>query len=204
MASATACTLRVINSSEIILNLDCSLGTGLLTLHTADTAVGACLTCNSALIVAGALNNDSAGLGEHVNNALRTGLSTEAATDTSNGINLGNAILGGNAALAFQNLQDMKNRRIDAAIIFGSVFRLFSDLYTVALLREAGLAPDAIAKRAGIHEYKTKLYLRAIGRRTAESLGLTLEKCRRLDLAGKSGTADYSGLERLIAEEARV
>ena len=114
---------------------------------------------------------------------------------------LGNAILSGNAALAFQNLRDMKNRRIDAAIIFGSVFRLFSDLYTVALLREAGLAPDAIAKRAGIHEYKTKLYLRAIGRRTAESLGITLEKCRRLDLAGKSGTADYAGLERLIAEE---
>ena len=114
---------------------------------------------------------------------------------------LGNAILGGNAALAFQNLQDMKNRRIDAAIIFGSVFRLFSDLYTIALLREAGLAPDAIAGRAGIHEYKVKLYLRAIGRRTAASLGVTLEKCRRLDLAGKSGTADYSGLERLIAEE---
>ena len=114
---------------------------------------------------------------------------------------LGNAILAGNAALAFENLRDMKNRRIDAAIIFGSVFRLFSDLYTVALLREAGLASDAIAKRASIHEYKAKLYLRSIGRRTAESLGATLEKCRRLDLAGKSGVADYSGLERLIAEE---
>ena len=37
---ATSRTLRIINYGEIILNLDCSLGTGLLTLHTADTAVG--------------------------------------------------------------------------------------------------------------------------------------------------------------------
>lgn len=128
-------------------------------------------------------------------------MSIACPTFEADAFGLGNAILAGNAALAFQNLQDMKNRRIDAAIIFGSVFRLFSDLYTVALLREAGLAPDAIAKRAGIHEYKTKLYLRSIGRRTAASLGITLEKCRRLDLAGKSGVADYAGLERLIAEE---
>ena len=98
-------------------------------------------------------------------------------------------------------LRDMKNRRIDPAIIFGSVFRLFTELYTVALLREAGLPPDTIAKRAGIHEYKVKISLRAIGTRTAASLGDTLERCRTLDLSGKSGTADYSGLERLIAEE---
>jgi hypothetical protein len=45
-------------------------------------------------------------------------------------------------------------------------------------------------------------FIRATARRTAASLAETLEKCRRLDLAGKSGTADYSGLERLIAEEA--
>ena len=114
---------------------------------------------------------------------------------------LGNALLERNATLALRNLADMKARRIDAAIIFGSVFRLFSDLYTVALLREGGLPPDGIAKRTGLHEYKVKLYLRAIGHRTAASLGETLEKCRRLDLAGKTGAADYSGLERLIAEE---
>ena len=94
VASATTCTLIIVNNSKIILNCNCAMRTGLLTLHTADTAVGACLTCNSALVMAGALNNDSAGLGEHVDNALRTGLSTEAATDTSNGINLGNAVLG--------------------------------------------------------------------------------------------------------------
>ena len=114
---------------------------------------------------------------------------------------LGNAILAGNAALAYENLRDMKNRRMDPSLIFGSVFRLFCDLFAVALLREEGLSPAAIRERTGLHEYKVTLYLRATARRTAASLGVTLEKCRRLDLAGKSGTADYSGLERLIAEE---
>ena len=92
--STAAGAKGIVDHSQIILYRDRPLGTSLLTLHTADTAVGACLTCNSALVMAGALNNDSAGLGEHVDNALRTGLSTEATTDTSNGINLGNAVLG--------------------------------------------------------------------------------------------------------------
>ena len=88
VTSATACTLRVINSSEIILNLDCSLGTGLLTLHTADTTVRAYLTCNSTLIVAGALNDNSGGLVNNVDYVVRTSLCTDAASDTLGRINL--------------------------------------------------------------------------------------------------------------------
>lgn len=93
-AGATAGAERIVDGRQVIDNSDRAVRTGLLALHTADTAVGAYLTCNSALIVAGALNNDSAGLGEHVDDALRTGLSTKATTDTSNGINLSNAVLG--------------------------------------------------------------------------------------------------------------
>ncbi len=114
---------------------------------------------------------------------------------------LGNAILAGNAALAYLNLQDMKNRRCEPSLIFGTVFRLFCDLYAVALLREEGLAPAAIREKTGLHEYKVTLYLRAVGMRSAASLGETLERCRRLDLSGKAGGVDYAGLERLIAEE---
>ena len=36
---ATSRTLRIVNYGEIILNLDCSLGTGLLALHTADAGI---------------------------------------------------------------------------------------------------------------------------------------------------------------------
>ena len=124
-----------------------------------------------------------------------------AATFEADAFGLGNAILAHDAAAAYENLRDMKNRRLDPSLIFGSVFRLFCDLFTVALLREEGLSPAAIRERTGLHEYKVTLYLRATAGRTAASLGKTVEKCRRLDLAGKSGAADYAGLERLIAEE---
>ena len=42
---------RVVDSSEIILHSDRAVRTGLLTLHTTDTAVGAILTYVCALIV---------------------------------------------------------------------------------------------------------------------------------------------------------
>ena len=114
---------------------------------------------------------------------------------------LGNAILAKDATAAYENLRDLKNRRVDPTLIFGSVFRLFCDLHAVALLREEGLSPSLIREKTGLHEYKVALYLRATARRSAASLGKTLEACRRLDLAGKLGTVDYSGLECLIAEE---
>ena len=125
-----------------------------------------------------------------------------AATFEADAFGLGNAILAGDAAAAFENLRDMKNRRMDPSLVFGSVFRLFCDLYAVALLREEGLSPAAIREKTGLHEYKVTLYLRATQKKTAATLGATLEKCRRLDLSSKLGVADYSGLERLIAEEA--
>ena len=126
-----------------------------------------------------------------------------ASTFEADAFGLSNAILSGNAAVAYENLRDMKNRRQEPTMIFGSVFRVFCDLYAVALLREEGLSPDAIRERTGMHEYKLKLYLRALAGKNSQWLGAILERCRRLDLSAKLGTADYSGLERLIAEVLR-
>ncbi len=123
-----------------------------------------------------------------------------ASTFEADAFGLSNAILSGNAALAYENLRDMKNRRQEPTMIFGSVFRVFCDLYAVALLREEGLSPDAIREKTGMHEYKMKLYLRALAGKSSSSLGAILERCRRLDLSAKLGAADYGGLERLIAE----
>ena len=90
-SSATG-TLIIIDYREIILNLDGAVRTGLLALHTTDTAVVASLAGNSTLIVAGALNYNASALAKHMNNTVGTGLSTEATADTLNGINLCNAI----------------------------------------------------------------------------------------------------------------
>ncbi len=93
VTSSAARTLIIINCGEIILYLDCSLGTGLLTLHTADASVGAGLTGNSTLVVAGALNDNSGGIVNDVDNVVGTGLGTEAAADTLLGIDLSDALL---------------------------------------------------------------------------------------------------------------
>ena len=88
VTSATACTLAVIYGSKIVLNLDSTLGTGLLTLHTADTAVGACLTGYSTLVVAGALYNNANSILNEVDNVVGTSLLAEAAADTLLGVDL--------------------------------------------------------------------------------------------------------------------
>ena len=95
----------------------------------------------------------------------------------------------------------MKFRRIDPIVVLSEVSKAVCDMISIRSLMDLGKSSTEIATTLKMNEYKVKLYLRAIGHRTAASLGETLEKCRRLDLAGKTGAADYSGLERLIAEE---
>ena len=59
VTSSAARTLFVINGSKIIFNLDCTLGTGLLTLSAGYTSVEANLTHLRALVVTRALNDNS-------------------------------------------------------------------------------------------------------------------------------------------------
>ena len=59
VTGSAAGTLIVINGSEIVYYLDCSLGTGLLTLAAGYTAVLANLTHLGALVVTRALNDNS-------------------------------------------------------------------------------------------------------------------------------------------------
>ena len=98
-ACATAGAKVVVDGSEVILNGDCAVGTGLLTLHTADTTVGAVLTHVCALIVVGAFNDNSYGIVEKMDNAVGTLAYANAAADTLLGINASNVVLDGNSVL---------------------------------------------------------------------------------------------------------
>ena len=94
LTSAAAGTLGIIDGGEIVLNLDRSVRTGLLTLHTTDTAYGTNLVGNSALIMAGALNDNASIVGNNVNYVIGTGLCTDATTDTLGRIDVSDALLG--------------------------------------------------------------------------------------------------------------
>ena len=92
-ASAAAGAKSVIYSSEVSVNGDCAAGTGLLTLHTADTAVGAILTHVSALIVVRALYHNTGGVVDKVNNTVGAFSYTDSATDTLLRIDLSDIVL---------------------------------------------------------------------------------------------------------------
>ena len=91
--SAAACAKRVVDGCKIVLDGDSAVGTGLLTLHTADTAILTVLAHVCALVVIGALNNNALGVVDKVDNAVRTVSHTDTAADTLLGVNTSNAVL---------------------------------------------------------------------------------------------------------------
>ena len=98
-AGATAGAKVVVDGREIILNGDSAVGTGLLTLHTADTAVGAILTGVSTLILVGALNNNTGGVIDEVDDTVGALAYADATADTLSGINLCYAVVDGDSTL---------------------------------------------------------------------------------------------------------
>ena len=93
----------VIYGREVVDNLDSTILTSLLTLHTADTAVGAYLSCQGTLIVVGALNDNSGGVLDKVDNAVGALSYTDTAADTLSRVNLSNAVLDEDSVLGTSN-----------------------------------------------------------------------------------------------------
>jgi hypothetical protein len=84
--------LLIIDGSEVIHNGDCTFGTSLFTLLTADTCNRAILACDSTLLVVAALNKGLLALEYQMDDALRTGAYTHATADTSGGVDLCNTV----------------------------------------------------------------------------------------------------------------
>ena len=81
-ALAASCTLVVVDNCEVVFNLDSARGAFLLTFAATDTAVCTSLACYCALVVIGAENLYSLGVGNHTDNAVRTNARAHSATDT--------------------------------------------------------------------------------------------------------------------------
>ena len=96
---ATACALVVIDNGEVVNNLYCAVGTGLLALAAGNTAVLAALANCRALIVIRALYDYANGILNKMDNAVRTLACTHTATDTLGGVDIGNAVLDRNGVL---------------------------------------------------------------------------------------------------------
>ena len=97
--SATAGAKIVVDGGEIVLNSDSTLRTGLLTLHTTDTTVGAVLTGESTLILVGALNNHACGVVDKMDDTVGTLAYTDATTDTLAGVNVSYTVFNSDSIL---------------------------------------------------------------------------------------------------------
>ena len=96
---ATACALVVIDNGEVVNNLYCAVGTGLLALAAGDTAVLTALANCRALIVIRALDNHADSVVYKMDNVMGALACTHTATDTLGGIDLGYAIINGDSVL---------------------------------------------------------------------------------------------------------
>ena len=85
-------TERIINSSKIVFNLNCTVRTSLLALHATDTTVRAYLTGDRTLIVIGALNDYLDGIINKLNNVIGTLADAHSASDTLLWVNLCNSV----------------------------------------------------------------------------------------------------------------
>ncbi len=110
-----------------------------------------------------------------------------------------NAVLNGDSERAFAIMSDMKLHREAPEIILGSIMRIYSDLYTVKILLEAGLLKAEIAQKIKMHEYKAGLYVQRANTLSKNGLEKAIELCHEADVKIKSSNFDsYTVLDILL------
>ena len=80
-ALAAAGADREVYNGKVVYNLECAVRTGLLTLHTADTAVFALLAGNCTLLVVRALDYYASGIDYELYNLLGAGVNAYSAAN---------------------------------------------------------------------------------------------------------------------------
>ena len=98
-AGSTAGAERIVDGRQVIDDGNGTVRAGLLTLHTADTAVGAVLAGYSTLIVVGAGNDHTSGIVDQLDDVIGTFTGADATADTCLRIHLCHAVFDANGIL---------------------------------------------------------------------------------------------------------
>ena len=118
----------------------------------------------------------------------------------SDAFGLTNAILARNKADAYDSLLDMKRKKTEPTIVLGSIFKLYTDILTVASLKEDGLSQKDIAQTLKVHEYKVGLYMKYASASSLAAIERIITACRKIDVSTKSSFSNaYTAIERFIA-----
>ncbi|MGI6167330.1 MAG: DNA polymerase III subunit delta [Eubacteriales bacterium] len=109
-----------------------------------------------------------------------------------------NALMAGDRPRALSVLMLMKQQRIEPVIIMAEVSRVFCDLLTVRVLADEGLGAVDIARELNIHEYRAKLYCRAVAGTTTDKISRILGLCAEADASLKLSPTGYTPIELLV------
>ena len=110
-----------------------------------------------------------------------------------------NAIADGNKERAFSILSEMIAHKEEPQLILGSIMKTYTDMYSVKILNEAGVPKSDIAKKVGLHEYKTGIYIQKTTTMSKVGLEKAISLCKEADLKIKSsGLDNYETIEILL------
>jgi len=111
------------------------------------------------------------------------------------------AILDMNNEKAFYILGDMRMKNEPVPVILGGITKIYTDLYALKLVAEAGLSSDEAAKRLGLHPYVAKIRMAKAKTCERQALEEIIDLCTKTDEMLKSSPVDsYILLERLIVQ----
>lgn len=110
---------------------------------------------------------------------------------------LSNAILAGRTADALEALSVLKFERTDPVLVMGELSQIMSNMQAARIYADAGHNIKEIAKLLGIHEYKTGLIVKAVGRTDPARLARAVALSVDADAAVKSAEG-YAAIEKLI------
>ena len=137
----------VIDGCKIVLYLDGSVGAGLLALHASDTAVGADLTGNRALVVVGALNCNLYGIVDQLDDMVGAGSCADTSTDTLLRIDICNVVYDADSVLrTYINAVAVSEAGVDTGLVSG-ISKVCGETATKSLIVElsGGSVAGAVA-----------------------------------------------------------
>jgi DNA polymerase-3 subunit delta len=114
---------------------------------------------------------------------------------------LTNALMAMDAKGAFENLADLRARRVEPTILLSQIARFITDMLSVGLLAEGGQTAAQIAASLKLNEYKVKLYMKASRQHSTARLRRDVRLCKEADAQVKLsyGVDAYAAIERLVA-----
>lgn len=112
---------------------------------------------------------------------------------------LSNAILAGNGAAALDTLAVMRFERVKPELVLGEISQTLFDMLSLRVLFDAGRSIGEVSATLNMHEYKVKLYHKALSRIPTARLARVIALAAEADRALKSSVSpDYAPIEKLI------